>query len=271
MSLRHAAALIVFALCAPALAQSEDVDSTSGPDNLFGIESEPLVGPLVADRPDFTESPLTVPMGHIQIEGGFTFYDDPDYWTLPEGLVRLGLTRDLEFRLELPDYFNIDDGPGDDDGITDMSLGVKWQFLQQDGVIPDTGVIPYITLPTGEEPFTDDDVQVGAVLAAGWQLNSELSLTANIGLQTIERDSDDSDTVQTSTSLSLGFPLGEMTGGFVEYYAIYPGLIDEGEHVIDGGVTHHIHNNLMLDARIGFGVSDEAPDFLVGAGVTYRY
>ena len=255
-------------VASPALAQSDD--DTSAGRGIFGLESEPLVGPLVADRPDFTESAETVPMGHLQIEAGFTYYDDPDVWTLPEALLRLGVTRDLEFRLRLPDYFDFDDGGTDDDGITDMSIGAKWRFADQDGAIPDMAVIPFLTIPTGDEPFTDDDVQIGATLAAGWDLGDELSLGANLGLQTFDKENG-GDSIATTTSVVLGLPVGEDTGAFVEYFAIYPGNFDDAAHHIDGGVTHHIHNNLMLDARIGFGLNDEAPDFFIGAGVSWRY
>ena len=45
--------------------------------NVLGLEAEPLTEPLVTDRPDFTESTLTVPFGHVQLETGYTFtYDD---------------------------------------------------------------------------------------------------------------------------------------------------------------------------------------------------
>lgn len=262
-----AATLIIFTATTPALAQDEDASSGRG---IFGIEAEPLVGPLVADRPQFTQTPLTVPQGHLQIEAGFTFYDDPDLWTLPEALFRLGLNRELELRLEVPSYFDFDGGGNDDDGWTDMSIGVKWHFLDQDGAIPTLGVIPYLTIPTGDEPLGDNDVQVGAILAGAWDLGEELSLTANLGLQTYEKPDGD-DTVATTTSIALGLPIGESTSAFAEYYAIYPGTFDDSQQVIDGGIKHHIHNNLMLDAKVGLGLNSDSPDFLVGAGLTWRY
>jgi hypothetical protein len=248
-------------------AQDEDTSSGRG---VFGIEAEPLVGPLVADRPDFTESAVTVPMGHLQIEMGFTYFDDPDLWTLPEALLRLGVTRDLELRLELPSYFDLDSSGNDDDGLTDMAIGAKWRFNDQDGAIPALAVIPFLTIPTGDDPVGQDDVQVGAVLAGEWALGEELTLSANLGLETFER-ANGGHTLATTTSVSLGLPIAESTGAFVEYYAFYPGTFDDSEQIVDGGVTHHIHNNLMLDAKVGLGLNSDSPDFLVGAGVTWRY
>ena len=52
---------------------------------------------------------------------------------------------------------------------------------------------------------------------------------------------------------------------------IFPGNFDDSEHYLDGGVTYLINMNLQLDARIGLGLNDDAAEFFVGAGVSYRY
>src|SRR5215475_7721761 len=53
----------------PTLVQDSDSHaSTSRP-----AGAAPLTEPIDTDRPDFTESPETVPRGHFQLEDGFTF------------------------------------------------------------------------------------------------------------------------------------------------------------------------------------------------------
>src|SRR5687767_7085827 len=63
-------------------------------------------GSIVTDRPDFTESPVAVPRGAVQVEMGNTYEraDDVRANTLGEMLVRVGVHRGLELRLGLPSY-----------------------------------------------------------------------------------------------------------------------------------------------------------------------
>ncbi|MGH7563856.1 MAG: hypothetical protein ACREK5_05485, partial [Gemmatimonadota bacterium] len=57
-----------------------------------------IVAPLVTDRPDFTESALTVPRGDPQLESGYTLTraDDADEHALGEVLLRIGVAGRLE-------------------------------------------------------------------------------------------------------------------------------------------------------------------------------
>lgn len=243
-------------------------------DGLFGLPADPIDEPLVADRPDFTESALAVPVGRLQVEAGFTFStdddSDSDLWTVPEALLRLGLIKDVELRLGLPSIAFLDNGRSDE-GFTDSSIGAKWRFLEGAGSTPDMAIIGQLSIPTGEDPFGQDGVHPGAIVAAGWDLDDQMgdgwTFDANIGFFELEGSDWD-----MTWSAALGIPIDFEWGAFIEYYAISPELsFSRTAHVLDGGITYLIHNNLQLDFRVGFGLSDEAPDFLTGAGVTYRF
>lgn len=60
---------------------------------------------LVTDRPDQTESSVTVPKGSLQIESGFLLgYSEENRFStrdllLPTTLFRIGLTNNLELRI----------------------------------------------------------------------------------------------------------------------------------------------------------------------------
>lgn len=262
------AAILAAGLAAPAMGQSG-----SG-EGVFGLPADPIDEPLVTDRPDFTESALAVPVGRLQVEAGFTFSTDDDtdsdLWTVPEALLRLGLAPDFELRLELPSYAALRNGV-DEEGLTDSSVGVKWRFVEEDGAIPDLAVIGSLSLPTGEDPFGQDGVHPGAILAAGWDLSEEIgagwSLGANVGFFELEGSDWD-----MTWSAAMGIPIDDVWGAYVEYFAISPELsFSRTAHSFNTGVTYLVHNNLQLDFRVGFGLSDEAEDFFTGAGVSYRF
>lgn len=273
MHSRNAAAVILACATAQlAFGQTEPPATERSEQGLLGLPAGPIDEPLVTDRPDFTESALAVPIGRLQVEAGVTFTDTggSDVWTLPETLLRLGVAQDLELRLELPDYAIVRNGR-DDEGLTDSSVGFKWRFVEGDASTPDLAVIGSLSVPTGEDGFGQDGVHPGAILAAGWDLSDAIaegwSLGANLGF--FEFEGSDWD---TTWSVALGIPIDDRWGAFVEYYAISPELsLSRTEHVVDTGVTYLIHNNLQLDFRVGFGISDDADDFFTGAGVSYRF
>ncbi len=49
-------------------------------------------------------------------------------------------------------------------------------------------------------------------------------------------------------------------------------MSDDGptETALDGGVTYLLKPNVQLDLYVGAGISDAAPDWLAGAGVSFR-
>ena len=46
---------------------------------------------------------------------------------------------------------------------------------------------------------------------------------------------------------------------------------DDDEAVLNGGLTFLVHPLLQLDARVGAGLTDAAPDFFVGVGIARRW
>lgn len=275
--LRHCTTVAAISALSAGAAQAQDADQTDAPAGergLFNLPAGSIDEPLVADRPDFTESALTVPVGRLQVEAGLTWSHDDDgdtdLITLGEPLLRLGLAQDFELRVGLPSIAFLSNGR-DEEGLTDSSIGFKWRFMEEDGARPDLAVLGSLTLPTGEDPFGQDGVHPGAVLAAGWDLSEEIAdgwgLGVNVGAFELEGDD-----WEATWSAALAIPIDDTWGAFAEYFAISPdGSLSRTAHAADFGLTYLVHANLQLDVRIGFGLSDEAPDVFTGAGFAYRF
>lgn len=259
-----------------AWAQTAERQADRAEVGVFGLPAAPIDEPLVTDRPDFTESALTVPVGRVQVEAGFTLTRDGDEseYTLPETLLRFGVAEDWEIRLELPSVGFVNNGV-DEEGLTDMSVGFKWQFVEQEGNTPDVALLGFLTLPTGDDPFGEDGAQPGAILAAGWDLSEAIaegwSLGVNAGF--VEADNPAGDSVlDTQWSAAVGIPIDDEFGAYAEYFAVSPGsTLSDTEHSFNTGLTWLVNPNLQFDVRVGFGLNDDAPDFFTGAGVSVRF
>jgi len=82
---------------------------------------------LVTDRPDQTESSVTVPIGHVQVEAGWTMTRNEEGTTtvdvheVPGVLVRTGIHERIELRLGWSGHVSVS---SETDGITTESVSV---------------------------------------------------------------------------------------------------------------------------------------------------
>lgn len=230
------------------------------PGALFAQEVE-----LITDRPDFTESPVVVPQGSIQVELGGTAETSNSFTTLALGetLVRYGIIGSLELRLGAPSRIS---GDVDTEGWNDASIGLKWEL----GTIADTweiGLIGTLSLPTGSDDFTSDAVDPSFIFAVGGPLTEKVSLGTQVqgGYGTFG----DERLFDWGGTVVLGIPLTQKIGGFAELAFTIP---EEGsaQTVVHGGLTLAVGRLGQIDIHGGVGVTEAAPDSFFGAGFSFR-
>lgn len=245
---------------------------------------------LITDRPDFTESPVSVAPGRVQLEGGYTFsrVEDERAHSVGELLVRIGAVDRLEFRVGInsivfasePADSNATAEPGilrSVRGLEDVSLGLKLEVLRPPPAtraVPQVAILAGTTLPTGRSGVGSDGLQPGALLAAGWGLTDRLSAGMNVGYAYAAGEDaagEETRLDELSASVAFGVGLTERLGAFAEWFGIYPLPADlEAENNLDTGVTYLLSPNFQLDARIGVGLGGPRPNFFVGAGAAWR-
>lgn len=239
--------------------------------------------PLVADRPDFTEAGVTVGHGVAQLEFGYTYTydeeagDDVRSHSYPEPLLRVGVLAEwLEFRIG----WNIGDQVSrqgaavvSETGSEDLYLGFKIAMTPQEGILPETALIPQMTVPTGSSAFGAGDVLPGVNWIYGWEINDCISIAGSTqGNGTID-DSTSQRYLEVTQSAVIGYSLTERIGAYTEWYGSFPYSADTAKpvHFFDGGFTFLVNNNLQLDVRAGVGLNEAADDYFVGTGSAIRF
>lgn len=239
--------------------------------------------PLESDRPDFTEASSTVGAGILQVEMGYTFIQDREGGTetqqhsYPETLFRIGMFADwLEARIAYnhgSQGVTVGGAPfTSNTGAEDLYLGFKLALTEQDGWLPEMALMPQMTVPVGQDPFTTDIVCPGVNWLYGWDVNDWIAMG---GSTQFNKAVDDDGTVYTewAQSWTIGYTLGEHVSAYTEVFAFFPSgaSLALPEYYFDGGFTFPITNNLQFDIRAGVGLNEPADDFFAGSGVVVRF
>lgn len=257
---------------------------------LFWPPPAPLSGAIATDRPGFADTTFVVPRGHVQLEMGYAFTADSEGrdhlrdHSFAQTNLRIGLLDNLELRTLWNGYSMtrsefIDESPrtgrrfratDHDDGAGDMTLGLRTQLLRNDGLVPDLSFLVNLSIPVGSGGKTAGDVVPDARLAYGWALTDKLRLYG-VGIAAVPVG-DNERFFQAAGSAGLSYAWTDRLGTFIEYYGIFPGRKDEDcAHNLDGGFAFLLGDNCQLDFSAGLGLNEQAPDYFVGFGVSFRW
>lgn len=243
---------------------------------IFTVVIAQSVPDMVTDRPDQTESSVTVPKGWLQIETGALMEGDSPYKGLVftntiynTTLLRYGLFDKTELRFGweyLNDYVLSGDVESDVSGLAPFVIGFKTQISEEDGWIPELAFLGHLTIPNiGKEEFRADFLTPDFRIAGTKSINDKFSTAFNLGGEW--------DGVTPNTNIFYSFVIGmgvnEKIGAFAEVYGY---VIEEmnPDHRFDAGVTYLVSNNFQLDLSGGFGINDQAPDYFISGGLSYR-
>jgi hypothetical protein len=269
-----AAALLVAA--SPAVAQAPPESAPSPP------APAPAPAELVTDRPDQTESAAVVAPGFVQLETGVDAAvegGDPRAETTAFGstLVRAGVVEGLELRLGWGGWERTEEGGAADEGAADAELGLKVRLWEARGARPQAALLAGVSLPVGERGRSSERHDPALRLAFAHDLPAGAALGYNLGLAWSSEPGDAG--AETSARLeytaTLGFGLSERVGAFVELFGDAPVDAPAGAagpaHAADAGLTLLVTPRLQLDLAAGAGLSAEAPDRFLTAGVSIRW
>ena len=226
---------------------------------------------LSADRPDTTESPITVEAGAFQIESSlWAFGKDgsDETWTLGEVNLKAGLTKDADLQLVLQPWIHEQTDDGTSEGFGDVQIRLKYNLWGNDGGKTAAALMPYVSIPSQTAVSTGE--WEGGLIAP---FAVELTETLGFGFQVEAARAWDDDGGEYDWDLLhsavLGISLTEKLGMFIEYV----GVTGDGPYEATGnlGVTWASTENLQWDIAVGVGLNDAAEDFSIAQGVTLRF
>jgi len=247
---------------------------------------------LSADRPDTTESAITVDAGHVQIELSFIDYsrerengDRADARAFFDTNIKLGLTNHIDlqfvFAAHVIERFRPEGGTTETrEGFPDVTLRLKVNLWGNDDGDPRTpqglegtalAIMPFITIPTGSE-ISSDHVEGGIIIPFSIPLGDAVGLGLMAEIDFVYDDSDDHYDVEFVHTAVIGFDVVGPVGAYLEYVGVVSSDGDASYVAFaSAGVTLALSEDILLDIGIRAGLSDAAEDFGFFTGMTLRF
>ena len=226
--------------------------------------------PIETDRPDTTNSSVVVPVGSLQSENGADVSRQDGARTVggPESRLRFGIAPCLEVLVDLPSYAATSGSrtSAPSFGWSDVAPAIKWQISPAPGDF-DLSATFGAALPTGKAALSGTGVQPYLQFPWSKNLGSGYDLTGMLTFFT--HPADPQNKLTTETTLALDKELTEGVEIFAEYVGDFPEA-GGSRQMANSGILWRVTKTQQLDMHVGFGLNNNAPNFAVGLGYSFR-
>ncbi len=228
---------------------------------------------LSADRPDLTESPITVDAGAVQLEMSFFDYarnGSAESWTAAPFNLKVGLTNSADIQFVFDPYVHVRDSGATESGIGDVQIRLKINLWGNDSGETALAVMPFVKIPTAADGIGNDEFEGGLIVPWGTTLTESVGLGLMAELDLVYDDADDDYDLEFVTTAVIGVDLTEDLGMYFEGVAITP---TDGDFraLLGIGGTYSLSENVVLDAGVNIGLTGDADDINVFTGITVRF
>ena len=245
----------------------------------MGIGEAAELRELETDRPDATESPVTVDRGHFQLESSFFSFSRDDFggtrtetWGLGESNIKYGLTDVMDLQFVFTPYVRETVRMGGTkttaEDFSDLTIRLKYNLWGNDEGSTAFGLMPVVKVPTQTE-VSNGRWEGGVVAPFSWRAGERWG----VGLQgQIDRVYDENDgdmDWECSHTAVLGFDLTDRFGIYLEYLGV------AGDRPYDsffsGGMTYALSEMIQLDTGTLIGLNKEAEDMTFFTGISWKF
>jgi hypothetical protein len=234
---------------------------------------------MVTDRPDFTESAATVRPLWYQLETGFAVTWETNREgrgrsvTFPYPLMRMGLTKRLEFRYSTDGYarnrFFNNQGQSLNQGHSDLEVGLKYVAWYERKLLPQLAVIGQLSEPLGATALTSGTLDPKMKLCWSKDFDGGWGLSGNFNYLYLTQDRQRF--LERDSTVSLGHDLVAGFKGYVEFYRLTNlSLEKDALSIAQLGWARPLKGNFQFDMSVAKTVARSTPQWSIMGGFSYR-
>lgn len=232
-----------------------------------------------AERPFLaTERALPTDRGFYRLETGLAInrFSSSTRQTVLDTSLRYGLIQNLELNVEVP-YLFLERGGEHENQLGDILFKTKIRFIKgrEANPLSISGQI-FLKIPSaGRDSFmgTTGEPDIGFIAIASKEFTPVVA-HINFGYVFIGNPPLESRADQLRYSLGLEIKMEEKVFSIIgEIF----GNTEIGSTLSNGplgflaGMTYHTEPGIILDLSAGLGLTNDAPDYLINAGLTYSF
>lgn len=238
------------------------------------------------DRPGLGTPPCTIDAGHVAVELGladWTLERSPDSRTdtIEAGqlLVRIGLTDSLEAQFGWTVFGHVrerDRAAGTvarASGIGDVTLALRQNLVNPDGSGFSAALMPYATVPAGNEAIGAGDWTAGMLVPLSYELGGDVQLGLTGRVEAAADEDRDGRHLAYGGVAGLSLPLSDALDATFEVEAARDD--DPSGHATEwlAGISAGwvAKDGLQLDAGVNIGLDSTAPDLQLYLGIARRF
>lgn len=240
---------------------------------------------MSTDRPDKTESPYTLMPGTFQIETSlYSISEDKSVASggakdttkvvINDLHLRAGVTENGEIQFMIPSYIEEEiRSSGNRNrayGVGDLVARYRHNMAGNAGGDFAWAVMPYLKVPTANEPLGTDEIEGGLYFPFGFKLPNEWSMGTMFGLHHAFDGDDDWRTDYEMTWVFSRSLVADLSGFFELYSRFSDQASYRAESTFDVGLTWQWAEDLQADAGIFLGITEAAIDQEYFLGLSWR-
>lgn len=223
---------------------------------------------LVADRPDKTESAVTVPLNLLQIETGFVYENSSEggfivhSYSIAGTLFRYGLMNDFELRIGAGYAIQRDEQTVS--SADDLLLGFKKNFLTENSQAIDFGILAHLSIPSSST-IQLKNIEPELIISASKSITDYISTGINFGGKHLSSLK----SFQYIYTIAAGISISENINVFAEIYGNFS-QTSSSKHNFDGGITYILNDILQLDLSAGKSLGQSTKAWFISTGISFR-
>ena len=212
---------------------------------------------IITDRPSETDSPYVIETRHIQVESGISL---DEIQSRINSLVRIGILNGVELRINSNYIINDEISFQNKSSFGDFELGSKFTILDKDNVSTNISFLTYLSIPTAQEVFSNNEYGFLNKLLVTHNLNYDSQIVYNIGYNKF-------------TNYDGQYIYSLLYGKTLSSFSIFFELFgNSNSHIskfnFDSGITYLMNNDKQLDLSVGKGLNNNL--FFVKLGFSIR-
>lgn len=251
--------------------------------HLFNPTPREFMREMSTDRPDATESPITVDAGHFQIESSLFDYGrtrqggiEEEVFTYGAVNFKIGLLNNVDIQFVFDSYTEVRTKDRATkitetvEGSSDLQVRLKINLWGNDGGNTALAFFPFVKIPTGSD-LSNDNVEGGLILPFSVGLTEKIGLGLMLEVDFVYDEEERGYEAEVFHTAVLGFDLTDKLGLFVEYAGTTGSAKFDYVATANAGFTYAVTDDLQLDTGVRVGLNDAAEDFGVFAGFSVRF